>query len=55
MAPRQVQMHLTFKENTLWEQELSPEAKTQLVELLAQLLREVLQAERTEKEIRHER
>jgi hypothetical protein len=54
MTPgRQVQMRLAFEENTLWEQ-LAPEARSESVQLLAQLLKEVLQAERKEKEIRHE-
>jgi hypothetical protein len=50
---RQVQMRLALEENTLWQQ-MAPETKSQCVQLFAQLLREVLQAERKEKEIRHE-
>lgn len=53
MTPdKQAQMRLTF-ENTLWDQ-IAAEARSALVPLLAQLLREVLQAERKKKEIRHE-
>lgn len=51
---RQVQMRLTLAENTLWQQ-MASEARSQCVQLFAQLLREVLQAERKEREIRHER
>lgn len=50
---RQVQMRLALEENTLWQQ-MAPEMKSQCVQLFAQLLREVLQAERRGKEIRHE-
>lgn len=50
---RQVQMRLSLEENTLWQQ-MAAEAKSQCVQLFAQLLREVLQAERKEKEVRHE-
>ena len=49
---RQIQTRLVFEENTLWGQ-LAPEARSQAVQLFAQLLKEILQAER--KEIRHER
>ena len=45
-------MRLAFGENSLWN-ELSPEVRNQCVQLFAQLLREILQAEK-EKEIRHE-
>ena len=55
MTPvKQVQMRLSFEENTLWDQ-LAVEARSESVQLLAELLREVLQAERKEREICHER
>jgi len=54
MTPsKQVQMRLAFEENTLWDQ-MAAEARSESVQLLAQLLREVLQAECKEKEICHE-
>lgn len=50
---RKAQMPLAFGENNLWN-ELSPEVRNQCVQLFAQLLREILQAERKGKEICHE-
>lgn len=55
MTPgKQIQMRLTFEEKTLWDQ-IAAEARSVSVQLLAQLLKEVLQAERREKEVCHER
>lgn len=51
---RQIQMRLVLEENPLW-QRLPAETRAQCVQIFVQLLREVLQAERREEEIHHER